>query len=84
MVLYYDKNKGIILKTCAICKATLDNNWINLQNMAKNGINAGSLLNKAFDERCIYCYKRFLELLESKEHEWYLQVIKIWEMRNRW
>lgn len=64
---------------CMICKATIDLQWSELQNEVRYKLNIGKFgynhKNNAFIERCIYCYKNFVELNEKREREWYKSVM---------
>lgn len=65
-----------MLNTCAICKATIDQNWSALQEQVKAKADLNKPLNAGFVERCIYCYKALLELTEKQEQQWYLIAIE--------
>jgi len=71
---------------CEICKATIDSQWSTLQNEIKNkfGDKPMNRLTIAFVERCIYCYKQYLEIIEKDDHDWYLTVMKVIEKRFGW
>lgn len=65
---------------------TIDNEWSALQDEVRQKF--GNLLTNrrayAFVNRCIYCYKAYLERVEQDEHNWYLTVMKAIEMRFKW
>lgn len=68
---------------CGVCKTTIDLQWTDLQNNIR-GKGISNRHAKAFIDRCIYCYKQYLELAEKGEHDWYLQFMNATEKRFRW
>ena len=66
---------------CQICKSTMDAHWISLQAEVRKTSDLSVFLNKAFVDRCIYCYKQALELTEQKEQMWHKEVMKVIEKR---
>ncbi len=70
------------MNTCSVCKMTIDEQWTSLQDSLKQYANK-SILNRGLTERCIYCYKALVELVEKTEHEWYLEVLKAREKGSK-
>jgi hypothetical protein len=66
---------------CQVCKATMDEHWKSIQAEVRKTADLSVPLNKAFVERCIYCYKQMLELTENKDQKWYLEIMAIIERR---